>query len=100
MSRVNYIDEHEARLLERLISPEDAHRVLWHYADDRKGLIEPGAFYKALTEAAVRADRTNRHRLATGFPGLVAALRLADVREDGLTRLRRLAGLDQDGGGG
>jgi len=80
--------QEQAATLAGLVDVDDAGRVLWHYLGAASGAPEPGGFFKALTEAVVRADQLNRRKLAASFPGLVAAVQLADAFVDGFDHLR------------
>lgn len=73
------------------VQPEHANAVLFHYGPTT-GLMEPGSFVQALITAIARADPYNRARLGLGFPGYVAAVRLAEGRMDGMERLHAICG--------
>jgi hypothetical protein len=52
----------------------------------------PGGFVSALLDAMCRADSGNFTRLAIGFPGYASAVWAAQNTDDGLDRLREVAG--------
>lgn len=86
------LDAVRAAALEATTDRDWAHAVLSFFGVP--GAIPPGDFRRDLIRAAARADTYNLIRLAQGFPELAAAVQLAQQREDGIARLRRVAGLD------
>jgi hypothetical protein len=70
------------------ITGEQAVHVLAHYG---AGGFPAGDFTMALIGIIVRADPTNMAKLSLGFPGYVAAVRLAQDDRDGVTRLQEIA---------
>ena len=62
----------------------DNHCAHWHLTGQGP---EPGSFSKALVLAVQRADIMNRARLATQYPGLVAAYEMAVGSATGLDTL-------------
>lgn len=87
----------QAVILESLVKPEDANAVLWHFART-PGVREPGSFTQALVDCIAKADPTNRHRLSYGFPGMVAAVQLAQGHDAGVAQLQRVAGIGSGSG--
>lgn len=89
------VPEPDPDVLDPAITPEDARLFLESIRLPSDRAL--GSFESALTEALWSADRANQDRLAKGFPGLVAALRLyrtiggPPVR-DTLAALRQRAG--------
>lgn len=75
------------------IPPETARHVLWHYG--RAGAIQPGTFIQRLMEAFDAADIDNAGILASAYPELGAAMLAAKLDEDGIDRLKRIAGVEQ-----
>lgn len=72
------------------ISAEDARHVLWHFGHPDGW--RPGTFTERLITAAACADLYNLGRLATGFPGIAAAVNIMQTRRGGVDELRRIAG--------
>lgn len=88
-----------ADVLVQLVTAKDANDVLFHYyGPNYVGLMEPGSFVRALVRAMTAADPGNLARLAVGFPGLAAAVQIAAGRNDGVRRLRVVAGLPAEDG--
>ena len=76
------------------IEARDAHYTLREHGLHLAEAMEPGEFYRRLTHAIAAADPHNRARLAdAGFPGLVAAANLIQGSPQGVTLLRRRAGI-------
>lgn len=71
------------------ITPETAANVLYFF---RQGGYPAGSFTEKLMSAIGNADMGNLERLALGFPELVHAMRLAMQVEDGIARLKLIAG--------
>lgn len=71
------------------ITEEEARNVL-HYFGHPQGW-EPGSFTSALLLAIGKADLGNRALLGLGFPGLVAAMGLAQHAVGGIDRLLAIA---------
>lgn len=61
--------------------------VLWAF--EHKGAAQPGKFTARLVDAIAGADDEHRTKLATAYPELVTAYRIAES-EDGLRRLAAL----------
>lgn len=59
---------------ETIDHPTAAHFIL-HHTGDPGDWYPPGSFYRALIDAALRADPDNLARLAEGFPTLIDTLR-------------------------
>lgn len=55
----------------------------------------PGGFVRALIEALMNADATNRALLSAGFPALAGAVVLYKDHADGVAILQRLAGVPE-----
>jgi len=70
------------------IDPETAHHVLWHFGHVG---YDPGSFTAHLLEAIANADPGNQTRLSLGFPGYVAAVRLAQNSDTGIATLQAIA---------
>lgn len=70
------------------ITPDEAAHVVWHFAGCAR---EPGEFTKQLIVLIVMADHANRRRLAAAFPGLAAAVDIAQNRPRGIRELERIA---------
>lgn len=73
------------------ITAADAGHVLHVLADGTSGALEPGGFVKALIEAALLADDSNKERLERGFEGLVSAVRVYKELPNGIEMLRAIA---------
>lgn len=71
------------------ISPEEARNVL-HYFGHPQGW-EPGSFTQEMLQAIAKADLSNRSLLSLGFPGLVAAMNLAQHQLGGINQLVKIA---------
>jgi hypothetical protein len=83
---IEYSDS-AADQLERLVTVKAAGDVLWHFTGTARGAVEPGSFVQKLVECIAAADPWNQANLALGFPAHVAAVQLAQGRQDGLDRL-------------
>ena len=57
-------------------------QLLWIMNDHVRG-VEPGGFYTALIEAALKADEDNLRLLGLGFPDVEAAVRGWRASPDG-----------------
>lgn len=73
-----------------MIGVEDARHVLWYHGDKANGW-QPGMFTSKLLSAAGHADAYNLEALAEGFPGLIAAVRVAQYEAGGMERLVAIA---------
>ncbi|GAA2702779.1 hypothetical protein [Nonomuraea recticatena] len=73
---------------ESSIGVDDAAHTL--FAVGREGGWPASTFRTKLLEAMVTADVIGLDRIAAGFPGLVAAYRLAKSGDEGQARLRKL----------
>lgn len=71
------------------ITPVIARHVLWQY--DCDGGYRPGSFTAHLIATIGAADPSNRHRLALGFPGYVAAVEQIETPGGGVETLQALA---------
>lgn len=74
----------------REITPIIAAQVLW-FDTHEPPAIQPGSFYEALITAVFKADASNRGRLASVFPGVVAAVRLYRDSDEGHVVLEKIA---------
>lgn len=66
-----------------------ASHVAWYY--DHTAGYRPGSFTEKLLSAIGNADRTNRVRLALGFPEYVAAMTLCMDVPGGTDRIKEIA---------
>ncbi|MEU9498193.1 hypothetical protein [Streptomyces sp. NPDC048196] len=64
--------------------------VLWMFGED--GGMRPGSFTEQLINTCARADVMQLARLAQAYPAEAHAVHLAKNTEDGITRLRTIAG--------
>lgn len=71
------------------ISPHDAAVVLYYHREP--GGYAPGGFEAKLIDAIAHADRHNRARLAIAYPGLCAAMTLAQDAPYGIDQLAAIA---------
>ncbi|QJU54380.1 hypothetical protein SCB71_14640 [Herbiconiux sp. KACC 21604] len=62
--------------------------ILWHFGDQGLGK-QPGDFMYRLIRAIAVADPSNRDKLATAFPQLVAVFADVAYTPDGLERVRQ-----------
>jgi hypothetical protein len=70
------------------ITPTIAVHVLHHFD---AGGIRAGSFTVRLVDLIAHADPTNRAKLALGFGGYVAAVDLAQNRNNGIAELQAIA---------
>lgn len=76
-----------------IITRADARHVMWVFGvDASEDALVPSEFTEALIRLIKQADEPNRKRLAKVYPGLVAAVGMIRDPDDGLARLRILAG--------
>ena len=73
------------------ITRPDAQHVLYVWDKDAKGGMEPGSFTTLLIEAIIKADLTNKAKLANEYPGLVRAVSMIQNDRDGLQSLQNIA---------
>lgn len=73
------------------ISDETARHVLFHYGAE--GGFRPGRFTVLLMEAVDAADVVHKARLRAAYPELVDAMNLAANSDDGISRLKKIAGV-------
>ncbi|NYV73662.1 hypothetical protein [Streptomyces sp. UH6] len=70
------------------ITRDDAQHVLYHFGH---GGWRPGSGTTAIIHAFTAVDPNHFRRLALGFPGLAAAIWIAQNTEDGIDRLQQIA---------
>ncbi|MDT0435674.1 MULTISPECIES: hypothetical protein [Streptomyces] len=75
------------------ITAADAVHVLQHFGHSTPGPDRRATFRGRLTALVAEADHANRMALATGYPGLVAAVQLARTSPTGISTLRTIAHL-------
>jgi hypothetical protein len=71
---------------------EEANHVL---AELGEGGYQAGRFTRALVRAILLADGGNRARLAEGFPGYCSAVYSFKHDDDGVRKLKAIAGIER-----
>lgn len=71
------------------ISAQTASNVLWMFGHSGD---EPQGVAKMLIRAAQVADTTNKGLLASEYPGMVAAVKMAQESQDGIRTLQGISG--------
>ena len=72
------------------ISPHEAIVTLFFFGAEGNWYA-PGGFEAKLLSALAHADLNNQEKIGLGFPGLTAAVQIAQLQSDGLDTLRDIA---------
>lgn len=72
------------------ISKHEAIIVLHYFGEE--GYYRPGGFEEKLLSALCHADVNNQDKIGLGFPGLTAAVQIAQSDTNGLRTLKGIAG--------